>query len=303
METSASQEELDQTISTIEFELKRPDDRVEYDIWYSSANERAMNFIGSFGPINNRLGRHVLMTPHFQFQTCVLGCSKAKQEKLCYGSGKYCAHEDGNPDVPGTDIIDEDLRMICLYKQLYNNEKNIKKHKLWWDYVEKVGDLCYGEVSEGCSKIAHDELDLDWTWTQTCVEESWSKTREESDDFQDDKIVNYLIEAEISYHIAYGTTLFPSIVINNQTYRGQLTDEAVLNALCAGFDVYPPACHMIMESKDLTREDLMDTDMYFQEFDQEVTIHTVVFVSVCVLFCLCIAIYMQRRSAKRELKQ
>jgi hypothetical protein len=112
-----------------------------------------------------------------------------------------------------------------------------------------------------------------------------------------------LIEEEIEYHSNYGTTLFPSIVINNQTYRGQLTDEAVLNALCAGFDVYPPACRMIMESNDMTRVDLMDTEVYFKEFDQEVTIHTVLFVTICVLFCMCIAICMQRRQAKRDLKQ
>ena len=53
----------------------------------------------------------------------------------------------------------------------------------------------------------------------------------------------------------------------------------------------------------MTRADLMDTEVYFKEFDQEVTIHTVLFVTICVLFCMCIAICMQRRQAKRDLKQ
>ena len=47
----------------------------------------------------------------------------------------------------------------------------------------------------------------------------------------------------------------------------------------------------------------MDTDAYFAEYDQEVTIDTVILVSTCVLVCMCVAIYMQRRQAKRELKQ
>jgi len=193
--------------------------------------------------------------------------------------------------------------MLCLYKELYKNERDTKKHKLWWDYVDRIGDSCQGEVSESCSRIAHKQLGLDFAKTQQCVKDSWSKSAEESDNYQDEKIVNYLIESEISYHLNYGTSLFPSIVVNNQTYRGQLTDEAVLNALCAGFDVYPPACHKILESSDLSRAELMDTDAYFAEYDQEVTIDTVILVSTCVLVCMCVAIYMQRRQAKRELKQ
>lgn len=166
LETSASAEELSQTIATLEFVLKRPDGRVEYDVWFSSANVKAMEFLSQFGPVNNRLGASVLMTPHFHFQTCTLGCSRAKQEQLCYGSGKYCAHEDGNPGVPGLAIIDEDLRMLCLYKELYKNERDTKKHKLWWDYVDRIGDSCQGEVSESCSRIAHKQLGLDFAKTQ-----------------------------------------------------------------------------------------------------------------------------------------
>jgi hypothetical protein len=65
LDTIASEEDLEETIATIEFTLKKPDDRVEYDIWYTSANEKAMDFISQFSPVDNRLGYHVLMTPHF----------------------------------------------------------------------------------------------------------------------------------------------------------------------------------------------------------------------------------------------
>ena len=40
----------------------------------------------------------------------------------------------------------------------------------------------------------------------------------------------------------FGTYLYPSIVINNRTYRGQLDKEAVANALCAGFETAPKEC-------------------------------------------------------------
>ena len=41
---------------------------------------------------------------------------------------------------------------------------------------------------------------------------------------------------------SYGTYIYPSVVINNKTYRGQLDAEAVSNAICAGFSTPPPVC-------------------------------------------------------------
>ena len=58
-----------------------------------------------------------------------------------------------------------------------------------------------------------------------------------------------------------------------------------------------------MQTNDLSRADLMDTDTYFKEYDREVTIETVLSVSACVLVAMCLAICLQRRQAKRELKQ
>ena len=33
-------------------------------------------------------------------------------------------------------------------------------------------------------------------------------------------VENFLLDSEMSYYREYGTVLFPSIVINNQTFRG-----------------------------------------------------------------------------------
>jgi hypothetical protein len=42
---TASDLELQQISIVADFEIKRPDNRVEYDIWYSSSNEIALDFI------------------------------------------------------------------------------------------------------------------------------------------------------------------------------------------------------------------------------------------------------------------
>lgn len=44
----ASEEEQDQTAIMAEFHMTKPDDRVEYDIWFTSSNDRALDFISDF---------------------------------------------------------------------------------------------------------------------------------------------------------------------------------------------------------------------------------------------------------------
>lgn len=52
---------------------------------------------------------------------------------------------------------------------------------------------------------------------------------------KDPKLTNNMIDSEMEYYDKFGPQLFPSVVINNQTFRGQLEVEAVFNAICAGF--------------------------------------------------------------------
>ena len=44
----ASQEELEQTAIMAQFVMEKPDDRVEYDLWFTSSNDRALDFIADF---------------------------------------------------------------------------------------------------------------------------------------------------------------------------------------------------------------------------------------------------------------
>ena len=55
----------------VTFEMENPDDRVEYDIWYTSGDLKAMEYIISMKSYNEKLGKYALMTPHM----IVRGCS------------------------------------------------------------------------------------------------------------------------------------------------------------------------------------------------------------------------------------
>lgn len=53
-----------------EFIMEKPDNRVEYDIWFTSSNDRALDFITDFSDYDYKLKDKVLMTPHYVFWKC-----------------------------------------------------------------------------------------------------------------------------------------------------------------------------------------------------------------------------------------
>lgn len=52
------------------FDLARPDNRVEYDIWLSSMDQRMLDFIEDFAEQDQLFEEDVLMTPHYKFYSC-----------------------------------------------------------------------------------------------------------------------------------------------------------------------------------------------------------------------------------------
>lgn len=50
--------------------MEKPDNRVEYDIWFTSSNDRALDFISDFKEFDEKFGPRVLMTPRYVFWRC-----------------------------------------------------------------------------------------------------------------------------------------------------------------------------------------------------------------------------------------
>lgn len=156
---TASEEEQVKAALAAEFTMKNPDNRVEYDLWYTSIDDRARDFISYFSDHAKDLGRHALMTPHFVSWPCP-ACDDEFKKKECVSNGKYCAspHKfQKGQTSKGRDIILEDLRELCLYNLYYK-----KQPDTWWNYMKHVHSQCYNGVSKLCSKRAHKDLGLDW---------------------------------------------------------------------------------------------------------------------------------------------
>jgi hypothetical protein len=111
-----------------EFIMEKPDNRVEYDIWFTSSNDRALDFISDFMEQDFRFGDQVLMTPHYVFWKCEF-CEQDYLDNDCFSGGRYCAVDSNNEKVRGREIIMEDLRQKCIYNAYYTQP--ILRH-YWW---------------------------------------------------------------------------------------------------------------------------------------------------------------------------
>ena len=104
-----------------------------------------------------------------------------------------------------------------------------------------------------------------------------------------------MIDSDIEYWDKYGSSLFPSIVINNSTYRGQLETQAVMNAICAGFKNPPRPCKRLLETKDIEH----DIGIGVIYFDDGYRMHHVFGLCLMFIFVLSIFLCCYRRHAKR----
>lgn len=272
--------------------MQRPDNRVEYDIWYSSNNDLVLDFIQDFQEIDKKLGDKVLMTPHFVYWEC-MNCGEDFIEANCFAGGRYCATDHGNK-LKGKEIILENLRQKCIHKQVYAENKRF----LFFKYITTVHDECGSEINEQCSKYAHDNTpDLDWGVTEGCVINSFGNA--DRDIWMKKETRNKVIDDEIDYWNQHGGNIIPSIVINNATYRGQMESQAVMNAICSGFQDTPPICKPILEDPDL--EDDYEIGVY-NISDHGYSfghIFMICFISILVLLMV---LYCYRRHAKRQMK-
>jgi len=176
-----------------------------------------------------------------------------------------------------------------------------------------VHEECYGNVNEDCARNAHRLMGTPWKHTQECMNNAFYIPNGRPFDYdqvslenegnaaqlRDPRITNNMIDHEMEYYEKYGPQLYPALVINNQTFRGQLEVEAVFNAICAGFYTEPDYCKKYLETNDINNIDLIlmhNTHRKHGFLKVFVVCFSIMSVIGCMLFCY-------RRSAKRNMQK
>ena len=187
--------------------MENPDNRVEYDIWYTSTDDRALDFINNFEEYDTLLGKKVLMTPHFVTFDCK-DCDEEFKKKECFDNGRFCALNHKNVKTSGQEIIKEDIRQACVY-----NQSIAKKGtgEYYWKYMKRAHQISPEYINEDTSKTAHKDVGLDFEETKKCLLETFGVDKPKNIKHTS---FNTFLESERTYWNNYGANFYPSIVIN-----------------------------------------------------------------------------------------
>lgn len=219
---------------TISFDMPNPDNRVEYEIWMSSEQQVLRDFLTQFAPVAKNFGRNIKITPHYVLWYCV-ECSNAgyvEDHKDCLSGGRYCA-PDPDYDGPrtGREIVMEDLRQICVSKV----SRKQGNPSLWWDYILEFSKCDENNFNEKCANQALKNSGINELEVHNCIEDSFNGPKHELDD-------NKILSKERQMMYERSIYFYPSFIINNTTFRGDMEVEEIVVALCAGFQTKPQYC-------------------------------------------------------------
>lgn len=177
------------------------------------------------------------MTPHFVTFDCK-DCDEEFKKKECFDNGRFCALNHKNVKNSGQEIIKEDIRQACVY-----NQSIAKKGtgEYYWKYMKRAHQISPEYINEDTSKTAHKDVGLDFEATKKCLLETFGVDKAKNIKYTS---FNTFLESERTYWNNYGANFYPSIVINNRTYRGVFEPQAIFEAICAGFKKQPNVCNM-----------------------------------------------------------
>jgi len=261
------------------------------ELWYSSSNTLALDFIKEFEKYMVDLQDSIDFIPRFVTWACT-GCSSNFKERECYCDGKYCAPNHGfmkGMNVKGTDILTEDLREHCLHDRLKSDGNEYK----WWDYMKHIHQQCFSYIDELCSKSAHEEIDESYEDTMKCVDQGFSDP-----DFK--KGENYVLKKNAGRWKEYGTLYWPSVTINQVTYRGDITAENILEIICAGLASKPNVCLNFYKEEHIAYS---KPSFLTANRDKFASVELLIGI-VCLLICInVVLIFCYRKCQKREMEE
>jgi PA domain len=260
---------------SVSFDIKKNSNKISYSLWTSPTLENSRYFLMHFAEFGTKLDKSVaLFVPHYILWYCPT-CQETNYDvdnPNCVSGGRYCwIDPDGEGPLTGRDVMMEDLRQICLYKETsYRND-----YKLWFDYHKEYYIGCNQNLFEiECSKNVFETIGFSYNKIEKCVKDSFEGDNEALAD-------NKYLRKEASDWNEIRIAFYPSIIINDQLYRGDLEVDAVLDGLCAGysFGTEPQIC-----------KDLHPPNQQENERNKTSSVLIILFCIVCIVLVIGILI-------------
>lgn len=139
-------------------------------------------------------------------------------------------------DISDGEILHESLRQRCVYE--VTSEEDQGTAQKWFQYIVAYVDSCIDQAifGEECAVAQMKRIGINHEKVSKCVQESFVRDKE-------GKVVdNTILREDAEYASSLGLFIYPSVTINNITYRGDINGYDVFRAVCAGFQTQPDLC-------------------------------------------------------------
>ena len=131
----------------IDLGLDNPDNRVEYELWYSSVFDLSSQQIKELAQYQSAFGNNTLFTPRIMTFEC-LNCPAMIREKNCLSDGKYCPYQPVLEEFAGVFsdkvIIMESLREKCIYNEIIGEsylDGDDVDYDIWFRYMLSMREV------------------------------------------------------------------------------------------------------------------------------------------------------------------
>lgn len=211
--------------------------RVNLRVVYSSDNSKALNFFAEFAPYAKKFNRTTLnFRPHFVLWYCtdclIKGYNESNED--CLSGGRYCAPDpDGSGALTGRDVVLEDLRQLCLLSS-FSKEDNV--YSIWFDYMKKFNETCRSDITETCSYGVMQTMPGSVAAVKDCI----LKSAKNGGDLT--LVENELLRKEVRYLKQMTASVYPAIILNNHTYRGDWEGLQLAQTICSSYLSPPDFC-------------------------------------------------------------
>ena len=130
-----------------EIEMVNPDNRVEYELWYSSILDITRDRLYDLGSYERAFAAQALFTPRILTYSCT-DCDARVKETQCISNGEYCVFnpKHGIPSkmhgVTGKQLLTESLRARCVYEVLRSLKGEDQDFIKWYNYMINFEEEC-----------------------------------------------------------------------------------------------------------------------------------------------------------------
>lgn len=216
------------------FEMVRRYDKIMLSLVLSSGNADSQNFINRFYDVGQLFNSDVVdLEVHYVVIQC-LACKNSgfqKAEINCMGGGRYCAPDPDdlvNGPLTGRDVIQEDLRQMCLL-EIIKSQQGTFSYSKYFEFHKDFTLKCSKSLDDmTCSENIMKKLGFDPEKVNKCISQSYG---------QGDKYLasNTKLDNELKYWHDNSLHLYPAVLINHQLYKGNMNNSAILTGICAGY--------------------------------------------------------------------